>query len=58
VEVILLVADSPETPLPQRRKPSPRLANQGATLHGDDMQPAIPVEEWGDLFAALPGDGE
>ncbi|MBK1642146.1 hypothetical protein CKO12_09705 [Chromatium okenii] len=46
VEVILLIADCSE-PLPvKRRQPSPRLANQGARLQGDDIQPAIALEDW------------
>lgn len=34
----------------KRRQPSPRLARQGARLHGDDMAPAIPLEDWGSLY--------
>ena len=37
---------------PARRLPSPRLAGQGARLRGDDMAPAIPLEDWGDLYRA------
>ena len=37
-------------PTPDRRMPSPRLANRGAKLHGDDIAPAFAVEEWGDLY--------
>lgn len=32
------------------RSPSPRLANQGATLQGDDMAPAINPEDWEKLI--------
>ena len=39
----------PTTPARQRL-PSPRLAHQGARLNGDDMPPAIPQEDWGDLY--------
>lgn len=54
VEVILLIADRPQ-PLPaKRRKPSPRLANQGARLQGDDLAPAIPLADWGAIY----GDAE
>ena len=31
----------------RRRQPSARLARQGARLNGDDMAPAIPLEDWG-----------
>jgi len=33
-----------------RRQPSPRLACRGARLMGDDITPAIPLEDWGPLF--------
>ncbi|MBK1702385.1 hypothetical protein [Thiococcus pfennigii] len=32
-----------------RHRPSPRLANKGARIHGDDLAPAFSDEEWGDL---------
>lgn len=35
---------------PLRHQPSPRLAGQGARLNGNDMAPAIPLEDWGDLY--------
>jgi hypothetical protein len=38
---------------PARRRPSPRLAGQGARLSGDDMAPAIPPEDWGELFRGV-----
>jgi hypothetical protein len=44
VEVILLIEDENHT-VPCR-KPSPRLANRGAILRGDDLAPAIPSEDW------------
>jgi hypothetical protein len=59
VEIILLVDDVEPAvfqPLPQRRKPSPRLANQGAQLHGDDMAPAIPLADWGAIYNSASGD--
>lgn len=51
VEVILLMEDRKAPGPPHRRKPSPRLANQGASLQGDDMKPAIPLEDWGTLYS-------
>ena len=39
-----------DSPSPKRRSPSPRLANQGAQLLGDDQEPAITLEEWGSLY--------
>ena len=50
VEVILLIADRQEPRPAKRRKPSPRLAHQGASLQGDDMQPVIPLADWGSLY--------
>lgn len=50
VEVILLLADRQQPLLARRRKPSPRLANQGARLQGDDMPPAIPLADWGAIY--------
>jgi hypothetical protein len=38
---------------PAHRRPSPRLAGQGARLSGDDMAPAIPPEDWGDLYRGV-----
>lgn len=46
-------ANRPENK-PTRRQPSPRLARRGARLLGDDMAPAIPLEDWGSLFAEHP----
>ena len=34
----------------KRHRPSARLAGQGARLRGDDMIPAIPLEDWGGLY--------
>lgn len=34
----------------KRHRPSSRLANRGARLHGDDIAPAFTLEEWGDLY--------
>jgi hypothetical protein len=48
VEVIVL-HKRPAASFP-RHKPSPTLAYQGAKLLGDDLAPAIALEEWGDLF--------
>ncbi|MGH8558291.1 MAG: hypothetical protein ACRESZ_12685 [Methylococcales bacterium] len=48
VEVIVLRKE-PGAAFP-RHKPSPKLAYQGAKLLGDDLAPAIALEEWGDLF--------
>jgi hypothetical protein len=31
------------------RQPSPRLANQGAVLRGDDVAPAFALDDWGAL---------
>jgi hypothetical protein len=48
VEVIIL---RKEVPLPQRRhQPSPELAGRGAHLLGDDIEPAISLEDWGEIF--------
>jgi hypothetical protein len=48
VEVIIL---RKEGPMPRRRRqPSPELAWRGAYLSGDDLEPAIPLEDWGELF--------
>jgi hypothetical protein len=44
VEVILLIEDENQAVL--HRKPSPRLANRGAILLGDDLAPAIPPGDW------------
>jgi hypothetical protein len=44
VEVILLIDD--QSQIPPRRKPSPRLAYQGAVLLGDDLAPAFTPEDW------------
>ncbi len=38
----------------RRRRPSPRLAWQGARIHGDDLAPAIPLGDWGNLFEKAP----
>ena len=46
VEVILLMAELTHSQPPKRRQPSPRLAYKGATLYGDDMEPALPANEW------------
>lgn len=48
VEVILLRKER-SAPL-LHHKPSPKLAYQGAQLLGDDIAPAIAIEEWGDLY--------
>ncbi len=56
VEVILLMDDRKAPSSPQRRKPSPRLANQGASLHGDDMKPAISAEDRGPLHSESSGN--
>ncbi|MBF0623845.1 MAG: hypothetical protein HQL82_03455 [Magnetococcales bacterium] len=37
-------------PKPKRRRPSPLLANQGARLIGDDIEPVLPLEDWGTLY--------
>ena len=42
--------ESSAHPATRRRRPSPRLAGQGAHLQGDDMAPAIPLEDWGELY--------
>lgn len=55
VEVILLMEDRKAPSMPHRRKPSPRLANQGASLQGDDMSPAIPLEDWGPHYSESAG---
>jgi hypothetical protein len=34
----------------RRHRPSSRLAGQGARLNGDLMAPAIPLDDWGDLY--------
>lgn len=47
VEVVLL---RPEPARTKQRQPSPKLAWQGAKLLGDDLAPAIPLEDWGDAF--------
>jgi len=33
-----------------RHRPPAELAWKGAQVHGDDMAPAIALEEWGDLY--------
>ena len=43
-----------ESPAP-RRRPSPRLAHGGARLIGDDLAPAIPLEDWGKLYEGSTG---
>jgi hypothetical protein len=48
VEIIVLRKGT-EFPIPLHR-PSPKLANQGAKLLGDDIAPAFAAEEWGELF--------
>lgn len=58
VEVILLMEDRKTSSPAHRRKPSPRLANQGASLQGDDMKPAIPIEDWGSLYNESTGGME
>lgn len=50
--VIVLLPSTDEhgaAPGLRRRKPSPRLANKGARIHGDDLAPAFSDEDWGDL---------
>jgi len=37
---------SAHPPASLHHRPSPRLAGQGARLNGDDMAPAIPLEDW------------
>ncbi len=46
---VIVVRKGQAVPLP-RHKPSPMLAFQGAKLPGDDVAPAIGIEEWGELF--------
>lgn len=58
VEIILLMPDLKTPPSTSRRKPSPRLANQGARLLGNDMTPAIPLQDWGDLYGSSTGVSE
>lgn len=48
VEIIVLRKGT-EFPI-TRHRPSPKLANQGAKLLGDDIAPAFAAEEWGELF--------
>lgn len=48
VEVIVL-RKGPRASCP-KHKPSLKLAYQGAKLLGDDLAPAIALEEWGDLY--------
>jgi hypothetical protein len=48
VEIILLRKERSAS-LP-RHKPSPKLAYQGAKLLGDDIAPAIAIEEWGEIY--------
>ncbi len=47
VEVVLL---RPEPARTKQRQPSAMLAWQGGLLLGDDLAPAIPLEDWGDAF--------
>lgn len=49
--VIVLIDSDREPPAVHRgHRPSPRLAGQGARLHGDDIAPAFSTEEWGAIF--------
>jgi hypothetical protein len=34
----------------RRHRPSPRLYDKDARLHGDDIAPALSPAEWGDLY--------
>ena len=48
VEIIILRKGAP---VPRRhRQRSPELAWRGARLSGDDIEPAIPLEDWGRIF--------
>jgi hypothetical protein len=48
--IVLLDADQAEPVAPKKHRPSPRLAFQGAVLHGDDLAPALTPSEWGELY--------
>jgi hypothetical protein len=49
-EVEVIVLRKEPMPLRPRHQPSPKLAYRGAKLVGDDVEPAIAMEEWGELF--------
>jgi len=49
--VIVLLDTVPKPAIGQtKHRPSPRLANRGAKLHGDDIAPALSLSEWGGLY--------
>lgn len=48
--IVLFDADRDDRNGPNPHKPSPRLAGQGAKLHGDDVAPAFSQDEWGELY--------
>ena len=45
--IVLFDTDQESRTEPPRHKPSSRLADKGARLHGDDIAPAFAPEEWG-----------
>ncbi len=48
--IVLFESDWEDPPQPRKHRPSARLANQGATLHGDDIAPAFSQYEWGEMY--------
>ena len=48
--IVLFDTDQESRTEPTRHRPSLRLADQGARLHGDDITPAFAPEEWGEIY--------
>ena len=48
--IVLLDTDQENRTEPPRHRPSLRLADKGARLHGDDITPAFAPEEWGEIY--------
>ncbi len=48
--IVLFEADPQTEPGPVKHRPPASLAGKGARLHGDDIAPAFPLDDWGDLY--------
>jgi hypothetical protein len=48
--IVLLDSAREQARVKSTHSPSPRLANQGAKLHGDDVEPVFSPSDWGDLY--------